>query len=262
MANETTKTTIAIYFDLENIDKDLNVGKLMDAISLGIEESSSPIFAIKLACGNKESIANFEEQLKDLNFTIQNAPHVSEKNLKNRADLILSLDAFESLYLNNPEIKLYVFITSDTDFTVIMDKLHKYGRDVWLVTRRSDKDKKLFSSCTDKILVIEDYFDNQSINSAEEKELKTDNDKLLSFIKSLGFDDNQSDAILKVLLSYEKDKWHLSNGFGVKLRNIIKDFSYKGKSITSQTKLFEKLKANKTIDTKKENMVDWFKING
>lgn len=161
------KIPIAIYFDLENIDKSFNVEKLMDSISENLKDIGSPNFAIKLACGDKAAIDKFEEQLKDLNFTIQDTPHVAKSNLKNRADLILSLSAFENFYLNTPEIKLYIFITSDSDFTVIADILRKYGKDVWLVTKKEYSEKKLFSSCADKILAIENFFDTKS--SDEEK---------------------------------------------------------------------------------------------
>lgn len=167
MLDEAMKIPIAIYFDLENIDKSFNVEKLMDSISENLKDIDSPNFAIKLACGDKAAIDKFEEQLKDLNFTIQDTPHVAKSNLKNRADLILSLSAFENFYLNTPEIKLYIFITSDSDFTVIADILRKYGKDVWLVTKKEYSEKKLFSSCADKILTIEDSFDTKS--SDEEK---------------------------------------------------------------------------------------------
>jgi len=134
---------IAIYFDLENMEIfDLN--QLLQDITLKIEENISSIFAIKLACGDTKSIAKFREQLKDLHFNIRETPHVSEKNLKNRVDLILSIEAFESFYQQSPIIDLYIFITSDTDFTVIMDKLRKYGKNVWLVTKRNYKEKKVY----------------------------------------------------------------------------------------------------------------------
>lgn len=71
------QTSIAIYFDLENIDK-----KFLEAITLNIEENSTPVFAIKLACENTESIVNFREQLRDLNFDIREAPYVSENKRK------------------------------------------------------------------------------------------------------------------------------------------------------------------------------------
>ena len=126
---------IAIYFDLENIDKNFNLSKLMESVVLEAnsdgnrdENAISPLIAIKLACGDTNSIAKFRSQLTDMNFEIREVPHVVQK--KNRSDLVLSLEAFESLYQKQPNIDLYVFITSDTDFTIIMDKLRKYGNNV------------------------------------------------------------------------------------------------------------------------------------
>ena len=66
----------------------------------------------------------------------------------------------------------------DTDFTVIMDKLRKYGKEVWLVTRASDKDKQLFTSSSDKILVIDDYF-----SKPNKKELS----EIENILTNLGF---------------------------------------------------------------------------
>jgi uncharacterized LabA/DUF88 family protein len=235
---------IAIYFDLENVDKAFDLGKLMDAVSLNIEEELSSIFAIKLACGNEHAIAHFRTQLLDLNFNIREAPHVSEKNLKNRADLILSIEAFESLYQNNPEIDQYVFITSDTDFTVVMDKLRKYGKKVWLVTRRHDKEKKLFTTSTDKILVIDDY---------SKKDEKEPNDSIETELESYGFTKHESTKIREVINSFVKDQWHNGSIFGTKIRNVIKDFSYSGKRINSQSKLFDLLAKSNKLEVNKDD---------
>lgn len=247
------RTSIAIYFDLENIDKKLSLKKLLESITLNIEENSTPVFAIKLACGNTGSIANFREQLRDLNFDIREAPHVSEKNMKNRADLILTVEAFESLYQKSPDIDLYVFITSDTDFTVIMDKLRKYGKNVWLVTKKSEKDKELFTSSSDKILVMENSFVVSDGNKTETTEIE-------KILKKLGFNENESSGIKEIVESFEKDKWFDGGLFGRKIRNLIKDFTYKGKKVNSQNKLLEKFKEAKIMDTKKEGKVDSFKI--
>lgn len=247
------RTSIAIYFDLENIDKKLSLKKLLESITLNIEENSTPVFAIKLACGNTGSIANFREQLRDLNFDIREAPHVSEKNMKNRADLILTVEAFESLYQKSPDIDLYVFITSDTDFTVIMDKLRKYGKNVWLVTKKSEKDKELFTSSSDKILVMENSFVASDGNKKETTEIE-------KILKKLGFNENESSGIKEIVESFEKDKWLDGGLFGRKIRNLIKDFTYKGKKVNSQNKLLEKFKEAKIMDTKKEGKVDFFKI--
>jgi len=244
---------IAVYFDLENVTEKLDLERLIDSISLEIEEDLSSVFAIKLACGNDKSIAKFRNQLRDLNFDIREAPHVSKRNLKNRADLILTVEAFESLYLKTPEIDLYVFITSDTDFTVVMDKLRKYGRQVWLVTRKNDEDKKLFTSSSDKILVIEDYT-NDVIAQKDTPE------KIVNELVDLGFSKTESRKINEIMESFEKDRWYPSAIFGTKLRNTLKDFSYKGKKINSQTKLFAHLQKNEYIDTKKEGAVNLFAV--
>lgn len=244
--------SIALYFDLENVNDKLNLSKLLESITLNIEEDLSPIFAIKLACGDTNGISKFREQMKDLNFNIREAPHVSQKNLKNRADLILSVEAFESLYQKSPEIDLYVFITSDTDFTVIMDKLRKYGKQVWLVTRKADKDKKLFTSSTDEILVIEDNF----IEEDKEEQVV----QLEKEFVNLGFNKNESNKLKEVVESFEKDKWYNGALFGTKIKNIMKDFSYKGKKVNSQTKLFAHLTKTKYMETRKEDKTEQFRI--
>lgn len=245
------RTSIAVYFDLENIDKKFSVKKLLETITLTIEDASTPVFAIKLACGDTNNISKFRDQLKNLNFEIREAPHVANK--KNRADLILTVEAFESLYQKSPEIDLYVFITSDTDFTVIMDKLRKYGKKVWLVTKESDKDKELFTSSADKILVIENCF-------GESDEQKNEITQIEQILTSLSFSRKESSIIKEVVESFEKDKWFDGGAFGSKLRSLLKDFSYKGKKVNSQNKLFEEFKKKGIMETKKEGKVDSFKI--
>lgn len=246
------RTSIAIYFDLENIDKKFNLKKLLEAITLNIEDDTTPVFAIKLACGDTNNISKFREQLKNLNFEIRETPHVTVKK-KNRADLILTVEAFESLYQKSPDIDLYVFITSDTDFTVIMDKLRKYGKNVWLVTNEAEKDKELFTSSSDKILVIENCF----VGNENSKNEITQIEKILN---ELGFSTTDSSSIKELIESFEKDKWFDGGLFGTKLRSLIKDFSYKGKKVNSQNKLFDELKKNGIMETKKEGKIDSFKI--
>ena len=245
------RTSIAIYFDLENVDKKLSLKKLLQSITLEMEDTT-PVFAIKLACGDTNAITNFRSQLRDLNFEIREAPHVSAKNMKNRADLILSVEAFESLYQNSPDIDLYVFITSDTDFTVIMDKLRKYGKNVWLVTKESEKDKELFTNSSDKILVMEDNF-----KDAEDKQKS----QIVEILYELGFGKRISNVINEIINSFEVDQWYNGGVFGTKIRNTIKDFKYqKSSRIKSQNELFAELKKHGIMDTKKEGKVDSFKI--
>ena len=243
---------IAIYFDLENIDKNLNINILLDNISLEIEEERQAVFAIKLACGDTTSIGNFRDQLRDNNFEIREAPHVSKKSIKNRADLILSMEAFETLVHNKPEIDLYVFTTSDTDFTVVMDKLRKYGKQVWLVTSENTLNNKLFSNSSDNILNLKNSFSK----TAEENEKKQQG----TTVSIKGFSKEHQQGILQVLDSFEKDTWYTYSSFGTKIKNLFKDFSYKGKEYNSQTKMFMFLAEKKIIDIEKRGKLDYFKL--
>jgi uncharacterized LabA/DUF88 family protein len=243
---------IAIYFDLENIPKELDINKLLDNISLDIEEDKQAVFAIKLACGETNAITKFRNQLRDNNFEIREAPHVSERNIKNRADLILSMEAFETLVNAKPEIDLYVFITSDTDFTVVMDKLRKYGKQVWLVTNEKVMNNKLFSNSSDNILSIHDSFIIKEKNN-ESKERDKPN-------KIDGFSIEHERGIFQVLESLEKDVWHPYSIFGTKIKNLYKDFTYKGKNYNSQTKLFERLKTMGIIEIEKRGATNYFKV--
>ncbi len=243
---------IAIYFDLENIDRKLNVSALLDNIALQIEEEKQSVFAIKLACGHSESIGKFRNQLRDNNFEIREAPNVSKNNLKNRADLILSLEAFETLVHNKPDIDLYVFITSDTDFTVVMDKLRKYGRQVWLVTSENTLNNKLFSNSSDNIINLNDSFsESQEIIKKKTRE---------GYLVINGFSKEHQRGIMQVLDSFEKDAWNPYSMFGIKMRNLFKDFSYKGKEFYSQTRLFKFLSENNIIETERRGKLHYFRV--
>ena len=98
--------------------------------------------------------------------------------------------------------------------------------------------------------IIEDNFDSTTSEISHLEKTFTD----------LGFSKNESKSMKEIIESYEKDVWLRSNSFGTKMKNVIKTFSYSGKKVKSQTKLFEKLSEKKIIETKKEGSVDYFKI--
>lgn len=193
--------SIAIYLDTENIKGMINIQDLLDDINLkvtGQNENVKTIFAFKKAVGDQSSIKRFRPQLKQLNFEIQDAPHITSK--KNRADLIISLDAFEKLYIDNPNIDLFVFLTTDSDYSVIMDILRRYNKEVWLVATEEDAQKVIFTSAADNILLISDYQ-----NVIGNPKIKP-NGLVLPDIKLKGDTDKRAfKAILKVLKSYNVD---------------------------------------------------------
>ncbi|UIF89009.1 NYN domain-containing protein [Cupriavidus sp. UYPR2.512] len=166
----------AVYVDMENVASiDFALDDLMSAL-LRADDDHNCIFVIKAAYGNQSSSKKtLKEQLIDHNFTLIDTPKIGAE--KNRADLFISLDAFETLYLGNPKIDRYCFLTSDSDFTVIGDRLRKFGKEVWLVCRRKDKDRAILAKAFDTLLFLEDFGQAQ---------IKTFNDAIENlFVKAL-----------------------------------------------------------------------------
>jgi hypothetical protein len=151
--------TIAIYLDVENIQGMINFEDLLDDIRLqvinefdGVEKA---VFGLKKAIGDSNNLKRFRNQLSELNFTIEDAPHIANK--KNRADLMISVDALEKLHVGTPSFDLFVFLTSDSDYSIVMNTLRKFNRQVWLVGTEEDSQRIVFKSSSDKILIINDY---------------------------------------------------------------------------------------------------------
>jgi uncharacterized LabA/DUF88 family protein len=213
-ANE--RDNLCIYIDLENIHGDLNIKNIMQDIILKYEtkgQDKEPIFVYKIACGNAASITKYREQLKSLNFEIRETPHLVNK--KNRSDLIISLDSFEKLYLDRPSINEYVFLTNDSDFSVIMDILRRYGKKVVLVTTKEDSNREVFNNCSDQILLMDDYFETQNENIPNENDnMKIANEN----------DDIAVKNLMSVLRALDPDKEYLYAQVGSKFKDIDKSF--------------------------------------
>jgi len=210
--------SIAIYLDVENITGNISIEDLMDDIRLKVTNEfgnvDKTVFALKKAIGDSKTLKRFRNQLNDLNFIIQDTPHVVKK--KNRADLIISVDALEKLHVDNPSFDLFVFLTSDSDYSIVMNTLRKYNKQVWLVATDEDSQRNIFKSSTDKILIVNDYKNIIVSNGTTvgknnvSKIIATEKGdinlgKLKKYIISLS-DKRAVIAILKVLKSYEEEK--------------------------------------------------------
>lgn len=141
---------------MENIAaSDFQLEGVMNSF-LSADDEYNCIFTIKSAYGNQATAKKtLKTQILEHNFNIIDTPKIGKE--KNRADLLLSLDAFESLYLDNPKVDRYCFMTTDSDFTVIADKLRKFGREVWLVCKKADRDRAIITKSFDNLLFVEDF---------------------------------------------------------------------------------------------------------
>ena len=249
---------IAVYIDLENVAGILDLDQMLQDIILE-EDKEAPeeyIFAVKIACGNTNSISKLRGQLINHNFDIREAPHVSGK--KNRADLIISLDAFEKLYLDKPSIDRFVFVTRDSDFSVIMDILRKYGKEVWLITMEGDAQRPIFTNCTDNIIALPQLKRPRLKKIENDLKLKGDSRKRVGAPPQEKEDDKAKDEIAeelfgKVLISLDPSEEHFLNAIANKMRQLDKSFKIKNtsyKKMTTLAKEFEKKGCFKTMKNK------------
>ncbi|MCL2185347.1 MAG: NYN domain-containing protein [Treponema sp.] len=219
---------IAVYFDLENITN-FSLCELMRIL----DDNGKNNITVKIAVGNSASITNYREELKNQNFTIIEAPHIVKK--KNRADIILSVIAYEDFFCHKPEIDQFVFIASDSDYTFIMDKLKRQGKIIWLVCKEDEKEKEYFRTCTNKIISI------------EEIKIKKTLDELKKWLQKQGF--NESD--FNHLINYFNNEWKNSE-------KLV--FNYNEKKIKNLKVLLSKLTEEHFLDIKKEGKNSLYKI--
>lgn len=147
------RTSVALYLDLENLPRGIDLGLLLS--KLGHDDPGS-FHAVKSAYGSVCQISSpTRKRLTEHGIRIFDTPHLTGK--KNRADLMISIDAFERLHVNVPPVDRYVFVSSDSDFSVIMDRLRSYGKQVWMVCRKDDQHKKLLLHACDRLLFLEDF---------------------------------------------------------------------------------------------------------
>jgi hypothetical protein len=128
-------------------------------------EGTEYFYAVKSAYGSAAAVSKaYRQQLLDHNFQIVDTPHVADR--KNRADLLISVDAFERLHIGSPPIDRYIFVTGDSDFSVIMDRLRAYGKQVWLICPKADRTKRILARCCDRMLFIESFVPPQPAAAA------------------------------------------------------------------------------------------------
>ena len=237
---EVKTSVLALYIDVENLPKNLDIDSLMRTLVLEDRNGYGCVFAVKAAFGASEHVPKeLKDRLRDNNFHIVDTPHVAQK--KNRADLMISIDAFEKLYLNNPTINRFIFVTSDSDFSVIMDRLRAYGKQVWLVCRKSDEVKAILAKSCDNMLLIDDF-----LKGTQTTPQKSENDEQARglFLEALGFvDTNRLPVNLSVV--------------GAKMKQIVPSFEIKATSFKKVSALADEFKDKGIITVRVDANGQW-----
>lgn len=253
--------TIAIYLDVENIQGMINFEDLLDDIRLQVinefEGVEKAVFGLKKAIGDSSNLKRFRNQLSELNFTIEDAPHITNK--KNRADLMISVDALEKLHVGNPAFDLFVFLTSDSDYSIVMNTLRKFNRQVWLVGTEEDSQRIVFKSSADKILIINDYkvaptpTKRRTTTTKSTKTVPTTNgfDQLKPYITSK-LDRRALSGILKVMRSYQEENVYTTLDTNNRFRQIDANLNLSQTKFKKFKQLYKVLEEAKLIEFQKD----------
>ena len=165
---------IGIYIDLENIchlSYDINFELMLNNIFSFYKNNLKDkdiYFSVKKSYGDAKSIKKYSKKLRDLHIDIIYSVPVNKA--KNMADMISSIDAFEDFVIYK-KIDIIVFVTRDVDYSVIMERLNRYGALTSIVTIFDNAKRDIFRNSCDHIFKIEDY----KINEKEEKDIKAEN---------------------------------------------------------------------------------------
>ncbi len=143
---------LAIFIDFENVALwaerefyDFEVTALMQYL-----QSRGPA-VVKRAYADWARFSRYREAM--MNNSIDLIQIFSVRAGKNRADIRMAIDAFE-IALTRPQIKTYVIVSGDSDFSPLAAKLREYGRYTIGIGPRSITHDLLVRSC-DEFIYLE-----------------------------------------------------------------------------------------------------------
>jgi uncharacterized LabA/DUF88 family protein len=148
----TNENQLAIFIDFENLALWAEREFFDFAISPLIEylQTRGPL-VIKRAYGDWSRFSRYRDEL--MNNSIDLIQIYSVRGSKNRADIRLSIDAFE-VCLTRPQINTYVIVSGDSDFGPLVVKLREYGRYIIGIGPRNITHHLLVKSC-DEFVYLE-----------------------------------------------------------------------------------------------------------
>lgn len=136
---------MAIFIDFENVALwaerefyDFEVTALMEYL-----QSRGPA-VVKRAYADWARFSRYREAM--MNNSIDLIQIFSVRAGKNRADIRMAIDAFE-ISLTRPQIRTYVIVSGDSDFSPLVAKLREYGRYTIGIGPRSITHDLLVRSC-------------------------------------------------------------------------------------------------------------------
>lgn len=245
---------VALFVDLENVTKQINYEKLIDGVTKVIESKNSDVVnvVIRKAVGNEASLKKVLNELNHLNFDIKLA--IKNGSKKNKSDLIISTDAMECLVYDNPSIDYFIFVTSDSDFSIVASKLKKFGKKVCFVVKEEDVKKTIFTSVAEDVISIKMYYtvneeDEFIIDLKREYDLKKEEDVKVFL------------TMMKTLVERSKSRYFTIDRIKKLFRECDKNVNFKSSNFKSYQSLFDLLDSKKIIKYKEGNKKEIKVIN-
>jgi uncharacterized LabA/DUF88 family protein len=143
---------LAIFIDFENIALwaereffDFELTTLIEAL-----QTRGPA-VVKRAYADWSRFSRYRDEM--MNNSIDLIQIYSVRAGKNRADIRMAIDAFE-IALTRPQIRTYVIVSGDSDFSPLAAKLREYGRYTIGIGPRSITHNLLVRSC-DEFIYLE-----------------------------------------------------------------------------------------------------------
>lgn len=238
----------ALYIDLENISPDIDLKSIFDTLVLQNKKNDDEenLFVIKMACGNSNAIKPIVAKLAEYNFDIRDTPKITQ-NYKNRADLIISLEAIETIIIDKPNIDRYIFISSDSDFTVIMEKLRKYGKEVCLITKETVSNKPVLNNSCDEIYILESFILKKETVTThhEDKKIKSPN------IVASSNEEVVERILKKIFENLDSDRQYLTSYIGTMFHQMDKSLMIKRSKYKTLSTLISKFESDGVIKKEK-----------
>ncbi len=140
---------LAIFIDFENVALwaereffDFEITSLIASL-----QTRGPA-VVKRAYADWSRFSRYRDEM--MNNSIDLIQIYSVRSGKNRADIRMAIDAFE-IALTRPQIRTYVIVSGDSDFSPLAGKLREYGRYIIGVGPRSITHDLLVRSCDEFI---------------------------------------------------------------------------------------------------------------
>ncbi len=173
MGGRQLDNQLAVFIDFENIAIwagqqffDLDITRLMEYL-----KSRAPV-SIKRAYADWGRFPGYREEM--INNSIDLIQMYTVRAGKNRADIRLAIDAFETT-VTRPQVHTIVVVSGDSDFGALVSKLREYGRYVLGIGPREITHPSLIKACDEFVYletIIGAVAEPMGANSTDQEEAR------------------------------------------------------------------------------------------